>query len=49
MASIQKGRFRLDIRKLFTMGAERHCRGCSEKWWCPIPADIQGQGMGSEY
>jgi len=20
--------------------------GCAERWWCPIPADTQGQGEG---
>ena len=44
---LKDGRFRVDVRKkLFTMRAVRHCSGCPERRWYPIPADIQGQGMG---
>jgi len=43
----KEGRFRLDIRKkLCTLRAVRHCTGCPERWWCPIPADSHGQGTG---
>ena len=26
--------------------AVRRCTVCTERWWCPIPADSHGQGMG---
>jgi len=29
--------------------AVRHCAECTERWWCPIPADSHGQGMGCEH
>ena len=44
---LKEGKFRLGVRKkLFTLRAVRHCTGCPERWWCPIPADSHCQGMG---
>ena len=31
---------------VFTLWAVRNSTGCPERWWCLIPADSQGQGMG---
>jgi len=46
---LKEGRVRLDIRKkIFTLKTLRHCTDCPERWWCPIPAHTQGQGMGCE-
>lgn len=28
---------------------QRTGTACSERWWCPIPAHTQGQGMHSEH
>ena len=49
---LKEGRFRLGIRRkffycFFTVRAVRHCTGCPERWWCPIPADSQGQAGGT--
>ena len=32
-----------------TQTAMKHCVGCPERWWYPIPADTHGHGMGSEH
>jgi len=47
---LKEGRFRLDIRKKFLYhGQQGSGTGCPERWWCPIPADSRGQGMGCEH
>jgi len=39
--------FWLGVRKIFfTMRIVRHYTGCPERWWCSMPADTQGQGIG---
>ena len=47
---IKKGRFRLDVQKLFyNQGGEALAQVAQRGGGCPIPGDIQGQaGWGSE-
>ena len=33
----------LSIKKFVTIEAVKHCTGCPEGQWCPVPTDPQGE------
>lgn len=47
VSKVQEGRFRLNIRRLFTQKAVRHWHSFPKKLWCPIPggAELVGAAL----